>query len=427
MKLKSLFFILVLAGSVLRLYAQNTLQDYVEFARQNSPLIRDHMNQIIASDYEIQRLRALYTKFQIGLTGNYLFAPIVSTDHGTDLEWNSGGADHYYGYDLSQTNGGLYQGLIAVNKPLFNKKRFRAFAGQEEVNKQANENKIQLTAHDIEKSVTDQYILCLLDKKQVFYYDSISSILNGQLTIIRKLVEASVLKQSDLTLLKIEYENNQAQLATYRATYRRDLLDLYILCGLQDTTFVILPDISIPLRYPVTYSGYLEKFRIDSLSLIAAQMTFETKYLPQVSAFSNAGLNAVYAPLMLNRFGFSAGLTATWDLYDGHQRQITQTKTNIQLETIAFYEDHFNVQNAVRKNKILADLRANAERGMFLQNQLADYQNLLLAYKKEIMQGQLPIINYIIVLKNMVAVKRDYLILEANNLLLANEYNYWNW
>jgi len=43
------------------------------------------------------------------------------------------------------------------------------------------------------------------------------------------------------------------------------------------------------------------------------------------------------------------------------------------------------------------------------------------------MQGQLSIITYITVLKNMISVKRDYYILEANDLLLANEYNYWNW
>jgi len=118
-----------------------------------------------------------------------------------------------------------------------------------------------------EKSVTDQYILCLLDEKQVSYYDSILSLLDDQLVIVRKLTKASLLKQSDLLLLNIEYENNQNLLATYRATYRRDLFDLQILCGSKDTAFVVLPDVSIPLQNLVTRSAYFEKFRLDSFSL----------------------------------------------------------------------------------------------------------------------------------------------------------------
>lgn len=416
-----------LLGLTFSSHAQYTLQDFVEYAWQNSPLIKDNQNQVVASDYEIQRLRALYKRFQLGLTGNYLFAPIVSTDNGTKLELNSAGADHYYGYDLAQTNGGQYEGIGTITQPLFNGKRFRAYASEIEVNQQGNENTIRLTAHDLEKSVTDQYILCLLDKKQVAYYDSVLLLLGDQLAIVRKLAEASLLKQSDLILLNIEYENNQNLLATYQASYRKNLFDLRILSGVRDTTFVVLPDVSIPFRKPVVSSGYLEKYRIDSLHLLAAQAVFETRYLPQVSVFGNTGLNAVYAPTIPQRFGLSGGLTATWNLYDGHQRQLMQSKTDIQLETISYYKDIFTTQNAMRISKVLSALRSNAERRILLQSQLDDYQKLIIAYKRELMLGQLSIVNYITVLKNMIAVKRDYYTLEANNLMLINEYNYWNW
>lgn len=421
----SIFITTILSAHV---YGQYTLQDYIEIAQSNSPLIKDNQNQIQASTFEIQRLKALYTKFQLGISGNYLFAPIISVDNNTTrFEFNSAGADRYYGYDLAQTNGGLYQGLANFNQPLFNRGRFNAYAAQVEVSQQINENTIRLTKHDLEKTVTDQYILCLLDKKQVLYYDSVLVLLNDQLIIVRKLTEASLLKQSDLLLVNIELDNNKSLLASSRAAYRKDLYDLQILCGMRDTTFVILPDISLSLRGAVASSAYLEKFRLDSFNLMAVQKVFETKYIPQISLFSNAGLNAVYAPTMLNRFGFSAGLTASWELYDGHQKHLMANKTNIQLETISFYRENLMIQNAVRRNKVLEMLRANAERKAILQNQLSDYEKLLLTYKKEIMLGQLPIINYVMVLKNMIVVKRDYHVLEANDLLLINEYNYWNW
>lgn len=422
-----LIFLWLLCGHSI-VHAQNTLQYYIGMAEQNSPLLNDSKNQNKASELELQRLKAFFTKPQMNVVGNYLLAPIVSTDNGsTSLELNSNGANKYFGYDLGQSNGGLYQGLVTFIQPLFSQKRYNTFAGQVKVGMLVNQNNILLTKHDIEKIVTDQYILCLFDKKQMDFAYSMMILLNDQLAVVKKLAENGVLKQSDVTLLNIEYESNQNLVATYKATYRRDLMDLNILCGIKDTTFVQLPNIQLELSAPLIASNYLERYRLDSLNLVALQKVFETKYKPQVNFFTNAGLNAVYMPTIPNRFGFSTGLSIVWNFYDSHQKNIMRRKTNIQLQTVSFYRNNFIVQNTVRVNKFLNELQSYTERANIAQKQLDEYQALLSSYKKEILQGQLSIINYLITLKNMTMVKRDYLLLETNRLLLINAYNYWNW
>lgn len=421
-----LAFALCISYSLLR--AQTNLPEFIEAAKTNSPLINENKNLVTANQAEAERIRAIYNKAQVGLSANFLFAPIYRTDNGKNrLVLNSDGADHYYGYDLGATNGGQYQGLLTITQPLFNSKRTELLADQAVVSAQVNQNTMKLTAHDLEKTVTDQYILCLLDKKQADHQQEVLSLLEQQRFIVKKLVGSSLLKSSDLTLLNIEYENNLGILAAYNADYHRDLMDLKLLSGIKDTAVVKLDTLTLSLKNDARSSAYLEKYRLDSLNLVTSQRALETKYKPQVNAFANTGLNAVYAPTIGNRFGLSGGLSLTWSLIDGQQKQITRRKTNTLLQSVAFYRDNFQSQNGIRKAKILSELRSYDDRIQHAQKQLTEYQSLIIGYRKQIIQAQLSVIDFINVLKNRSSVQRDYFLLESNRLLLINAYNYWNW
>jgi outer membrane protein TolC len=81
----------------------------------------------------------------------------------------------------------------------------------------------------------------------------------------------------------------------------------------------------------------------------------------------------------------------------------------------------------VRKSKILAELNSITERLVLTEDQLKEYQKLLDLYKLELSRGQISVINYINVLKNMATTQRDFVLLQSNKQLLINLYNYWNW
>jgi outer membrane protein TolC len=423
------FFICVLFSVITpALNAQNTFEYYLEKAKLNSPLIADNKNQSKANQLEAERLKAQYTKAQLNVTANYLFTPIINRDNGDSrFEANSNGAEKYYGYDLAASNGGQYQALLTLTQPLFNTTRYQTFAEQSLIASQVNENNVRLSVHDVEKAVGDQYILCLLDKQQWQFTDSLVQILEGQQAIVKKLTQSGLMKQSDLSLLTIELQGQRNARINFLTTYKRDLLDLNVLCGISDTSFVVLPELNLSLNPDTTTSHFLAKYTLDSLNLRAQQKVFELKYKPVVSAYANGGLNAVYAPTIPSRLGVGAGLSFTWNIFDGHQRNINEQKTNALLRSVSTYKNYFNVQNNVRKERIAKEIQGLDQRLQILQEQLAEYTTLMTYYKKELMQGQLPVINYINVLKTQTASKRDLLILQTNRLLLINLYNYWNW
>ncbi len=408
--------------------AQYNLSYYKLAAKKNSPLINDNNNQNKANQLEVKRLKAFYTKPQIGITANYLFSPIISTDNNkTTFEPNTSGATNYYGYDLAYSNGGTYQAMLNVTQPLFNKKRFGTASEQLNVIAKINDNNTQISEHDIEKIVTDQYILCLQDTKQIAYAATMVKLLSDQKEILRKLVDSSIYKPSDLTLLNIEHQNFLAQLTNFNATYQRDLLDLNILCGINGTALVQLQNSDLALNSTVTNSLFLEKYNLDSLNLMAQQKAFELKYKPQLNLFANTGLNAVYAPTIPNRFGISAGLSFSYNFFDGNQKSISRNKTELLEKSISFYKDNFISQNTVRKSKLLTEIQSLTDRIAIAEQQLKQYELLLNSYKKEIISGQLSIINYTMVLKNMATTQRDYTLLFSQQQSLINGYNYWNW
>ncbi len=409
-------------------FSQTTLAFYLDASKQNSPLINDNRNLSKANQLEAERLKAFYTKPQIGLTANYLFSPIITSNNGSiGIGLNSKGADKYLGYDLGATNGGQYQVMVNIAKPLFNEGRYKTVNEQLMVGSQIYENNSKLTAHDLEKIITDQYILCLQDNKQIQYAESMTKLLSEQQPILKKLVESSIYKQSDLILFEIEYQNFLGQLSVFKANFKRDLMDLNILCGINDTTIVELKNEDLSLNKNIENPLFLEKFRLDSLNLLVQQKIFELKYKPQVSLFANSGLNAVYLLNIPSRVGFSAGLSFSYNFFDGNQKAINKSKTDVLLKSISFYRNNFVNQNTIRKTKILNELQSFTERTTIAEQQLKDYQFLLNAFKKEIISGQMSIINYITTLKNMEMIQRDFTLLSSQKQSLINAYNYWNW
>ncbi len=427
-KIQVVCSVMILFLSVLTVRAQD-LDFYVEQAKVNSPLIQDNRNQSEAARLESERLKSFYTKSQITVTGSYLFAPIIARDNGqSKLDLNpSGAAENYSGYDLAASNGGVYQGLLNINQPLFNGVRYQTTSEQVMIGAKINENTMQLTAHDLEKFVTDQYILCLQDYRQIEYLGNLVRIIVEQRSMVSKLVENGIAKQSDLSLLTIEEKTQRTALNTFRATYRRDLMDLRVLSGITDTTYQVLNEIDLQLTRNVAESRFTERYRLDSLNLVASQKIFELKYKPTVGLFANTGLNAVYAPTIPNRIGMSAGVNFTLNLTDGRQRSLTQQRTAVLMKTTQLYKNFFYNQNSVRKNKILTELKSIDERLTLTEDQLKEYQRLLEFYKQELSRGQISVINYITTLKNMAVSERDFVILKTNKELLINLYNYWNW
>ena len=408
---------------------ERSLHYYIEAANENSPLIKDIRNQSAIQQSELQRLKAIYTRSRLEVNGEYLFVPVISKDGGkTSFKWNAQDGTDYYGYDLGESSGHFHAGLTWT-QPVLGNSAYKVAQEQNRIDIQMADNNIRMEKHQLERSVTEHYLLCLLDKIQISFSDSVASLLERQIDVVKRLAASGLAKQSDVNLLRVESHSNEELLAASRQSYRSHLQDLNILCGIDDDTQVNLSETNInSLSVPVYgNSSFVEKYRLDSLSAANSLRMFNQQYKPRLDFFVNGGLQTSDYSNMYRHFGWSAGLTFSWTIYDGKQKKYKEHQVKLQQNSIKNYKDNAEYARGVRIRQCLSELSGFDERESLLNKQRSEYNDILAAYEKELQAGQISVIDYIMVLRNKIQLERDYLLLKTNRQLAVTAYNYWNW
>ena len=406
-----------------------SLHYYIETAKENSPLIADYRNRTEIEQAELERLKAMYTHSRLELNGDYLFVPIVSKDGGrAAFKWNARSATDYYGYDLGESSGSFHAGATWT-QPLLGRSSYKVAQEQAKINTDMANNRIRMEEHQLERSVTEQYLLCLLDKAQIAFTDSVGTVIEHRIEIVQKLVENGLSKQSDLHLLMIEREANAELHTAARQDYHTHLMELNLLCGIDDATDVALSDISQPvrLRNDREPSLFTEQYRLDSLNTVMSLRSFNLQYKPKLDLFVNGGLQVGDFSGWYRHFGLSAGVTFSWTIFDGRQKRLKERQAGWQQNTIRTYKENAEYQRNMRIKQCLSELGRYDERERALNNQLAQYVSVLSDYGREMDAGQVSVLDYITVLRSKIQTERDRLLLRTNKQLVIAAYNYWNW
>lgn len=411
------------------LFAQtHDLKFFQDEAKKNSPLINQTKNESKLLQLDLEQIKRMLYKPEISLEGSVLLAPIISHDNGSNrFELVSKGATDYLGYDMAGTDGGQYQAIVSIKQNLLSGSKFRSYTNQNEVAQQSNENKLDLSIHELEQLVRYQYILCLKSQRQSVNSLELLEAMKAQIKNMQLLVEHAIYKQTDLLLLKLEYQSYQLEYETLKAEYAGNLADMNLLCGISDTTKFSISDLELelPIQQPGS-SSFLARYRLDSLNVIANQTLNELQYQPRLDAFANAGLNAVYLPAF-NRLGMSTGLQFSWLISDGKQRDLQREKAKIQIESISFEKKNFEIQQGLNQQKILNQMNLLDQRIGLIQEQIGQYESLYKMYEKEIARGDLSVMELKSLLKEMAARKQEVLVLQMEKQSLISSFIYWNY
>ena len=403
------------------------LSYYAEAARNYSPLLHDYRHQLQIEQAELRRLKALYTRSRLELNGDYLFVPVLTKDGGqTSFRWNAQDATDYYGYDLGESSGHLHAGATWT-QPLLGHSSYKVAQEQSRINMDIARNNIRMEENQLERAVTEQYLLCLLDQTQIAFADSIDALLKRQTSLVRQLARNGLARQSDLYLLAIERKANAELRLSSQQSYHTHLMDLNLLCGIDDTTDVALADIGLHLGLPLDRGSlFTEQYRLDSLNTAASLRSFNLQYKPRLDLFVDGGMQTGSFSQWYRHFGWSAGLTFTWTLFDGRQKRWKERQAELQQQSIRIYRDHAEYQRSMRLRQCLSELEKYDRRNKALTEQLAGYERVLSDYAREVEAGQVSVLDYLTVLRNKIQTERDALLMRTNRQLVIAAYNYWN-
>lgn len=423
----ALIILFLLSASILNAQ-QMDLSYYLKKAEEKSPLINKELNEKKIIQLDLKQVRAVLYKPDINIISGVTLAPIISHDNSSNiLKLVSDGATDYIGHDLDLTDGGQFQALISLRQNLFQSAKYKTYASKSDISDQIGSNNIILTKHELQQLVAYQYILCLFSNKKADISLSLIKDMNGQLNTLRKLVENAVYKQTDLLILQIEVQNYQSEFEDLKIEYLSNLYDLNLLCGINDTSEVELTDTDFKISSALLgSSAYLTSYHLDSLDIMQDQLISELKYKPQVEIFADAGLNAAYLP-SLNRLGLTTGISFTWNIFDGHQRDIEREKSALKLQTLEFEKKNFFLHNEIQKNKALKQINALDQRITQSARQAERYSQLYNSYTKELTLGAVSIMDFKNLIEDMASNKIEELQLQMERQIQINTYNYLNY
>jgi outer membrane protein TolC len=403
--------------------AQNDLQFYLNSAFNNNPALKESRNIINVKKLDKSLTDAQYSLPQINLTANYLFVPYLNNDK--IVTTNPG--PNAIGYDASVTNGGLYSAQVNVTKNIFNGGVLDTYYNQADLQIKSNEFNYELTKHNLEKDVIDQYINCWQAQELYTLSTSTADTLRQQLNITYNLMMKGLVKQSDYLLLKIELETQQLTALQALNSLKSSIYQLNVLAGIPDTSVVTLDIVKLNKTSINGPSKFFNQYENDSLLILNQQDVFETKYYPSLNLFFNAGLNAVELNDIQRKLGISAGFNFSLPIYDGSQKSITRQQSQINLSTI---ESNRKTQEILIKNKIKESSSQVEYDTSSLQSiavQLEDYNKILVLMNSELMHGQLSMVDYITIIKNYLDLKKNEISSSAAYQQALNQFNYWNW
>ena len=420
------FLILLLVLPVL-LQAQNKdINYFIQEGIKSNPNIAENIN--LQQFFQIQNeiITAQNKRPQVNFTGDYLFAPFFF-NNGRVISITPNPSPKAYGYDAGVTNGGWYAAQVNVAIPLFNKALIKPLYEQNKIQGDISAYGRKQLEQDLKKSIIDQYIITFQFQQQTTYLQKIIDQLETRKPYVTALVKQGLLQQNDYLLLDIQQTTSRNDLLQLQYAYTNGLAILKNLAAISDTTVFNLADPLILLQPAPAEFYYVQKFRLDSLNLVAQQNVFNIKYKTQVSAIASSGINAVDITNVPQNVGLSAGLHVAVPIYDGKQKKMNERQNNVLLTNLQAYRNNTALlqQNNIRNAKQqIVQWQQTID---LLDQQIKKQELLLEILKDKIIKGQVTVMDYINALQDYIVTQKTRALAETNVLLYNNQYNYYNW
>ena len=388
---------------------KQSLDFYIDRAIQNSPLLRDYQNQLSSSVVDSMLIRASQ-KFQTDATSQISYAPVIS-------DW---------GYDEALSNGVNIIGQFGVKQEIMNKSVLDTKFKGINIKKQSVTNSIKISISDLKKSITTQYLTTYGDFNDIEFTRGQLKIINDQLELLKHLVQNGVYKQSDYLSLLAEAQAQETALIQFISQYSTDLQSLNQLCGINDNKDVELaiPVISELKIENFNLSPLFMQFKIDSTRIENEKQLIADQVKPKLNWYADAGIMSSTITNIYKHFGVSAGINLTVPIYDGGQRKLEIQKLTLTQNTRSSYQTYFKSQYQQHVFQIYNDLSNLTRVVDQVKKQLATSKELIDVIRRQLINGAIPVIEFLNALRNYSVINRMINQSEIKRLVLINELNY---
>ena len=364
------------------------LEDFLLVARQNSPLLRETVNQVAQNRID-SLVRARQNGVQVAGIGSALYYPSITNSQGESV----------LGYDNAISNGGNYAAIAQASKPILN--RFQLQNDYQIISNQGQvlRNTGRLSALDLRRSITDQFLTAYAAETQLSFSRTLLAQLREQDKMLRQLVNGGIFKQTQYLSFYLSVRTQEVTVEQNRLAYRRELGTLRALAGVADTALISIEAPTPPTHRPL--AGLLapaqRQYTLDSLRLLLDRRAVDAYYRPKLSAVLDAGLqSSSYLPVALaHSVGIGTGLQLGIPIFDGHQRQLQYQRIALSEQSRRGYRQFLTVQRRQQYEQLEGLIRASDALLGRIREQLRVAEALVGAARQQLATGDVAILDYL--------------------------------
>jgi outer membrane protein TolC len=389
-----------------------TLDDYLQQAVKNSPLLKDLNNQILSAQLDSVRIKAGFRP-QVTASSAGLYAPVIRG----------------YGYSQAITNGQSLNGLVTVSKAFIGKGYLNAQFAALNIQNDSLRNSIKLSEQDLRRTIIGQYITAYGSLQQQKFNQEIVDLLSKEEDLLKRLTRSNVYRQSDYLTFLVTLKQAQLQLSQTRLQYKTDYATLNYLSGVADTAIfeITKPELQKVIN-PTDRSAsiFFKQYQLDSLRLSNSRKLIDYSYRPKLSVFADGGYNSDLTAQYYKNFGTSVGFTVSMPLYDGGQRKLLYKKLSLEQETQRSYKAFFNNQYTQQINQLNQQIGEYDKLITEINDQFKYSESLIKVDTQLLQTGDLKIADLILAVNNYLTIKNLLTQNTISRLQLINQLNYWS-
>jgi len=404
------FLILILSGLSLIAHNQTrSLDFFLKEGLQNSPLLNDYRNQINSANADSLLIRAA-KKPLVEAKSLLQYSPFYNN----------------FGYDEVITDGGNYSAVMGVTQNIFNKRELNNKFEAVDLKKQLVNNSSRISVTELNKIITDQYLISFTDYSDYTFNKTFLELFEKENEIVRQFVKNGVGKQTDYLSLLVETQAQEILVNQLKSQYRKDLMLLNQLCGLNDSILfeLIEPKIGIKGTPDIAKSPSYIRYKIDSVRIENEKIAIDIRYNPKVNWFADAGVLTSNPWNFYKHFGYSAGLSLSIPVYDGKQRGIEKQKLEYDENSRKSYASTFRNQYFQHIQQLSDELKSLNEMSIQMEKQLNTTDQLVKALKEQLESGIIQMTEYINAIKNFKTFSRNFNQINIQKLRVINELNF---
>jgi outer membrane protein TolC len=407
---RRIFLVFFLSFLTLLAFNQTrNLEFYLDQGIHNSPLLNDYRNQIRSASSDSLLIRAAKNPL-VEVKSQLLYAPSYRN----------------FGYDEIVTDQGNYTAVMGVSQPLFNKREINNKYEAVDIQKRTLNNSSQISINELKKVITEQYLTSFASYTDFLFNKNFLELLEKENVIVKQFVNNGIAKQTDYLSLLVETQSEEMLVTQIKSQYRKDLMLLSQLCGLNDSTWYELTDPRIEMKGApdITKSPAYIQYKIDSIRIENEKTAIDIRYKPKINWFADVGFLTSNPWNFYNHFGYSAGVSLNIPVYDGKQRGIEKQKLGFNENSRQAYQDTYYKQYFQQIQQLNLELSSLNEMSSLVENQLRTSEQLLSTLKEQLESGIIQMTEYINAIKNFKTTSRSINLLKMQKLQVINEMNF---